>query len=378
MRVQIERLDHFGRGICYIDSKITFVEDALVGEIVEIEVTKENKNYNTAKVISYIKQSDDRTDPICPYYNECGGCNIMHISYEKQLEFKKNKVKDILTKYGNVPSNKINNIIYDKQFGYRNKITLHSDGEKLGLYSKDSNDIIEIDECYLVNSNINEKIKRLKYLDRYNDNPYNEVIIRGTNDILVSIDGESDKENIKDDLLNKKFIISPKSFYQVNQYVVPLLYQKVIDEVKNKNYKNALDLYCGSGTIGILISDYVDEVVGVEVNESSYKDALKNKKINNCDNVSFINGKVEDYIDEFKNYDLVIVDPPRRGLDNHTIDVLLNISPKSIIYVSCDPMTLARDIKILQRSYNVENVTPVDMFPNTYHCESITVLERKN
>ena len=389
MKVVIERLDHFGRGICYIDNKITFVENALVGEVIDIEIISSKKKYNIGKAISYIKTSSDRRVPPCPYYNECGGCSIQHMTYEKQLEFKENKVKDILEKYADISKDKCNPIVYDKEFNYRNKIILHGYNNNLGLYKKESNDIVNIDNCLLANKNIEDMIKKLNEYKNNNKCTLKQVLIRGNNKLLLNIKGDYDINSIdnsfnnitfnyiEDTILNKKFRISPDSFYQVNELVVPKLYSLVIDEFKKERFSKALDLYCGVGTFGILVSDYVDFVVGIEVVEDAYKNALENRKINNINNIDFICGKVEDYIERFKNIDIVIVDPPRKGLDNKTTEVLKQIKSRKIIYVSCDPMTLARDIKNLNDVYEVKSYTPVDMFPNTYHCESVCILERK-
>lgn len=386
MKVQIERLDHFGRGICYIDGKITFVENALKGEILDIEVASSKKNYNIGRVVSYIETSTDRRKALCPYYNECGGCFIQHMSYKKQLEFKENKVKDILSKYAGVSSDKCNPIVYDNEFNYRNKIILHGNNNDLGLYKKESNDIVNIDKCLLVNDNINYIINKINNYKGNNKCNIEEVLIRGNKDILLSIKGDFDKSKfsdvsfttIEDSIYDKRFSISPESFYQVNSLVTPKLYGLVLDVFKGKHFSKVLDLYCGTGTIGILVSDYVDSVVGIEINESSYKNALDNKRKNNVSNIEFLLGKVEDNISNFKDIDCIIVDPPRKGLDNKTITSLKEIQSKKIIYVSCDPMTLARDIKLLSDIYEVLEYTPVDMFPNTYHVETVCVLTPKD
>ena len=371
MKVTINKLDHFGRGITHINNKITFIENALPDEIVDINIYKETKKYNLAKVKKHIKPSTNRVKPPCKYYGICGGCHIMHMDYKYQLEFKENKIKEILKKYANIDSKIINNIICSDQFAYRNKITLHSKNNKIGLYKEKSNELIEIDKCLLVNDNINKKILDIL---KENININNDIVIRGNKDIITTVDNNN---YITDNILDKKFIISTKSFYQVNSKLVSCMYEKVINYFKNKNYAKVLDLYCGTGTIGILVSDYVKKVIGIEMNNSSYQDALKNKKLNKTDNIEFINGKVEDYINEFSNIDAIIVDPPRTGLDHNTINYILDINPKSLIYVSCDPITLARDLNILKSKYNIKEITPVDMFPNTYHCESVCILERR-
>ena len=155
------------------------------------------------------------------------------------------------------------------------------------------------------------------------------------------------------------------------------LYQKVIDYYRDKQYRKVLDLYSGTGTIGLLLTPYVEEVVGIEVVKDAVLAAKMNQEINQVKNISFIHGKVEDYIDEFEHIDSLVVDPPRSGLDSKTIATILKISPDSMVYISCDPVTLARDLKSLLSNYQLSHVHLVDMFPNTYHIETVVILEKK-
>ena len=188
--------------------------------------------------------------------------------------------------------------------------------------------------------------------------------MNGNNSIITSIG-------------DKKYYLSKDSFFQVNKYLTKELYDLVRKAI-NKPYKTCLDLYCGTGTIGIYISDLVDSVIGIDYSESNIKDANRNIELNNTNNISFICDKVENKIDTFKDVNLVIIDPPRVGLDSKTIKYLIEINPEKIIYVSCDPATLSRDLKELNSKFNILEVTPVNMFPRTYHVECISVLERTN
>ena len=399
MKVEITKLDNFGRGITYINGKICFVENALIGEIVKIKVIYETKKYLLGEVLDYYRLSDDRVAPVCPYIDVCGGCNLSHISLEKENEFKVDKVKNILKKFGNVSYELVKNIVCVNEYEYRNKITLHGSNGALGYYEKGSNRVISIDGCMLVSKKVNEIIKLLnKMLD---SNDIKEVIIRISNElneVMVSIYGKisdySLLENvvntliINDEILfgnemlvsgigNKKYYISCKSFFQVNRELTKYLYDEVYNIVKEVKPKKILDLYCGAGTIGIYVSDLVDEVVGIDYSESGINDAYKNMELNNVDNIKFICEKVENVIDKFNNIDMIIVDPPRAGLDNKTIDNVKRINPTNLIYISCDPATLARDLKELTNEYSVVFVKPFNMFPRTYHVENVVWLKRK-
>lgn len=390
--VKILNQDHFGRGVAKIDGKTYFVEYALPGESVDIEIVKDKSKYTVAKVKDFVNKTD------CPYYLECGGCYILHQNYQEQLKFKENKVKEIVTKYLD-DSIKINNIIYNNQYNYRNKIVLHANGKKLGLYKSKSNDITEINKCLLVDDKINKVITELnKYFEKY---PFtgeikirvtdNEVMLSTTEDVnknikdfvnvdvlIINEEYLTDKKYLISTLENLKFKISDKSFYQVNIYNTINLYNQVINFYKENNYKTVLDLFSGTGTITLLVSKYVETITGIEIIKDAVDDANFNKKLNKIENANFICGKVEDYIDKFKDIDSIIVDPPRSGLDNKTIENILRIKPKSICYVSCEVNTLVRDLKLLNDNYEIINITPVDMFPNTYHVECVAILKFKN
>ena len=398
-KIIIENLDHFGRGVVHIDNIPVFVDGALSDEEVEIEITKTKKNYMEGIVTKRIKDSIDRVKPLCPYYDECGGCDLMHIPYNKQLEFKENKIKEILKKFANIEN--INKIISTKQYNYRNKITLQVN-EKIGLYKKKSYDLVAIDECLITDNKINNIIKRLKKIDLKN---IKQIVIRATNEVMLifyikdkinekeiinsfndldSIVVIDDKEKvihgkkyIEEDINNYRFIISPQSFFQVNFDGMQKLYNKAI-EYANINNDNVLDLYCGTGTIGIYASIYAKKVLGIEINQSAIKDAFINKEINNINNIDFKVGDVKDLVDKINfKPDIIFVDPPRSGLDSKTTQYLLNIKANKIIYISCNPVTLARDLNILKNKYDVIEVTPVDMFPNTYHVECVVLLQYK-
>lgn len=396
--VKIERLDHQGRGICKVNDIITFVPNALIDEVVQIKLIEQKKKYNVGKVEKYIKKSDLRVSPICPYYELCGGCDLMHLSYINQLKYKQDKLKNIFSRYTDIDLSLIKDIVYDKEYNYRNKGTFKVDS-KIGYYRKNSHEIIFVDKCYLVSDKINEI---LSILNNYDLKNIKELIIKSSNDeILVTFKGDNIDKEVVDILKDKvngivlfnkeykiiygkgkiensigeyKFLISPGSFFQVNNDIAKKMYDKVASYLNNEN--NVLDLYSGTGSIGIYVSKFAKKIISIEINKFSHLDALENKKINNVSNIDFICNDVSNIIDKFSNIDTVIVDPPRSGLDNKTIKYLKKIGSKNIIYVSCDPLTLARDIKNLSDEYVVKEVTPFDMFPNTYHIETVVLITK--
>lgn len=390
MVVKIEKLDNYGRGITYINNKITFVKDSLPLEEVEIELTKETTKYNEAKVTNYLSTSSLRVKPLCPKYDICGGCHLMHMSYQDELNFKEQKVKNILYKYGHIDINKVNKIICNDKLNYRNK-AIFKVNKEIGYYEEKTNTLVPINNCLLVDERINNILDEIKTLDLSN---INEVLVRvsGLEDMVVFRGTKIDIKDlsVKNVLLNDKilkgnnyliypldkykFYISPNSFFQVNKYSVLNLYDKVKEYVGECN--NLLDLYCGTGSIGIYLSDIAKKITGIEINEDAIIDANKNKELNHLDNINFICLDVSKYKLQ-ENFDTIIVDPPRSGLTKEVINYLLNSNSKKIVYVSCDPVTLARDLNLLQEKYTIKEITPVDMFPRTYHVENVCLLERK-
>ena len=401
MEVKIDRLDHQGRGIAKVDGITTFVINALVDEIVDIEIIQKKKKFNIAKVKKYIKLSKDRIEPICPHFEKCGGCDLMHINYQNQLKFKKDKIINIIERYTSIDSKKIKDIIYSNEYYYRNKVTFQVK-EKIGFYDKKSYDIVPIEHCYISSKKINELLTILNTCDlrgisqiMIRSNESEELVVIYTNYVtkeiidklkdkcsLIQYDDKykliSGEEHIIDNIGNYKFIISPASFFQVNRNTVKLLYDKVLEYLKPTKNDIVLDLYSGTGTIGIYVSKYVKKVISVEINKFAVEDAKKNKELNNVDNIEFICDDVANVIDRFKeNIDSIIVDPPRSGLDDKTINYLKVIKPNKIVYVSCDPITLARDLEKLNELYDIIEITPVDMFPNTSHVENVCVLKNR-
>ena len=396
--MKIEKLDYYGRGISRSSGKVYFIENAIKDEDVSITLLKEKKKYCEAKSKSISNISKDRTEAKCKHYNICGGCQLMHIKEEKQEEFKEEKTEEILKKFLNYNKD-VNDIVFSKNFNYRNKVVLHVKDNKLGFYKNKTNELIEIDKCLLLNPVINDLISYLKnYVELKDIEKITIKVGNKTNEVMLIIDGSiayyqnileiidvliinekvmTEKDYITSYIGNKKYIIKKNSFFQVNYDISTRMYDKVKDVIVKEKSKNVLDLYCGTGTIGIYISDVVSKITGIEVISDAIASANINKKINNVENIKFILGKVEDKLDLISNnnIDTVIVDPPRSGLHKKVVPILEKINPKTIIYVSCDPITMARDIKLLNNNYELVEVTPFDMFPNTYHTECVCVLK---
>lgn len=389
-KVKCDRLDDMGNGIAFIDDKITFVNNFLPGEEADVEIKVNKKKFAKGEVINLICESNGRVKPKCPYLN-CG-CHLKHLNYEKQLEFKENKVKNILKRYANIVP-KINKIIpSDNLSGYRNKITLKVNGY-VGYHENESNNIITISRCELASEKMNEIIKILNSMDL---SKVNQITIKEFDGIMLVIDGKLDikpleplassiymndilvygDEYIETKINDLKFKVSKNSFFQINNKVMEKLYDLAISYCGDNYNKKVLDLYCGVGTITLLLSKHFKEVIGIEINSEAIKCANINKEINNISNINFICGDASLETKKM-DADIIVVDPPRKGLTSYGIDDILRIGPERLVYISCDPMTLARDLNILKEFYDVMEVTPVDMFPNTYHVETVTLLIKK-
>ena len=393
MEVKIVEIDHKGNGIARIDNKIVFIPKCIIGDLVDIDIVKSHKKYDEGRVRNVIEFSEDRIESLCPYYELCGGCNISTLNYSKQLEYKKNKVINIFKRYLNMDINP-EIIGSDNRYEYRNKITYQCKNGVLGLVSID-NDLLNIDRCAIVSDKVNNLYENICKEDL---SKVEKVIIKECdNGLILSIDGEMEIDNFKDMCLSIyinrecvykkddgyinigdiKYRVSMDSFFQVNSKNISRLYDVVVKYGNFNKSDRVIDLYCGVGSISLYISEYVDSVLGIEIISDAISDAKENALLNNIDNVDFICGDVSKLVDDNVSGNVVIVDPPRIGLDNHTVNVLNNIDIDKLIYVSCDSMTLVRDLKKLDK-YEIKVVTLVDMFPQTHHVESVILLQKKN
>lgn len=422
-----------GQGIAKIDGYTIFVNGALKGEKCKIHILKALKDYGFAKIEKVIEQSEFRKDSDCLTYSRCGGCVLRHISYDETLKIKQNQVQNLVRK--TLKSNPTVNttIGMENPFYYRNKaIYPISKDKKVGLYAERTHDVIPLVECKIQTAK-SQKIASF-ILDNWKDSIYDEatnkgllrnIIIRegfSTQEVMVILvqNGEkwydpekllkqfpeitsivininTNKTNvilgnkniviygkgyIQDKLGDYTFKISPNSFYQINPTQTKKLYDIAINMTKLGKEDILFDLYCGTGTIGIFAAKYVKKVYGIEIVPEAIEDAKENARINNVQNAEFILGDVETAFDKLINQNKInltalIVDPPRKGLDENTIYNILKTRPDKLTYISCNPATLMRDLAKLEEKYEIKQIQPVDMFPFTKHVEVVAILELK-
>ena len=369
--------NHNGNGIGKIDGFSVFVKGTVCGDIVKVRIVKVLKKYAVGEVVSFVFKDDKHVSVLCPYYDRCGGCVLGHISYEREVLLKSRYLERL---FGSV----FKEVTYFDRFNYRNKVKFHVVNGKLGFY---------VSSCMLLDEEINGLISFLFRIDLFD---VKELVIRkGDNGLLLYVLGSvslDDLEVLKgcnslisiyvnDDLVygdsfivsslgNVKYFINHKAFFQVNSECCYHLY----DEIKKNVLGNSLlDLYCGIASIGIYVSDVCDRVVGVEVNPESVRCARENIKANNIDNYEVVLGDASVISDSF---DTIVVDPPRSGLSREVISNINSMKAKRLIYVSCNPSTLKRDIELLG-NYEVISIKGFNMFPCTKHVECMCVFDCK-
>lgn len=398
MNEEIVRLDDLGRGICYVNGKITFVSKTVVGDIVNIKIIKEKSKYNEGVLTSIVKPSPKRVEALCPYFNVCGGCDLQNISYEDSILYKKEKVISLFKRNGLVITPEV--IKNPSPYNYRNKITLKVKDGVVGFYESKSHSIVEINECIIARKCINDvipfinswSIKNGEVTIRCNQN--NEILIVINTKDLIDIDVNAIKEKVKlcgivvnnttyygDNFLFEIingviFKVSYNSFFQVNPEVASKLFQIVVENINESD--TVLDLYSGVGTISLQASKIAKSVVGVEIIANAVLNSVFNANLNKITNAKFL---LNDATLAIKNlngkYNTIVVDPPRAGLTKEVVNAILKYEPKRLIYVSCDMHTLVRDILLLKEKYNIKKSYVVDMFSNTYHVENICILEKE-
>ena len=381
---------NLGDGVGRIENKPIYIKNAVSKDKLEVKITRVNKKYLQGEIVKIVKESEDRVKPLCPYFPKCGGCTFWNVNITKENEIKENYIKRLF------PNVKVNTIISNNEINYRNKVTFHIHNGKLGYYQKNSNNLVIIEECLILNKEINKIKKYLETLDltkvteimiRYSNN-YDELLInfkgqlkdynnlkkiKNIKSIYINNDLVYGNPTIKEKINNLEFLIGPNSFFQINTNMIANLYNSIKNFITPSS--SLLDLYCGTGTIGIYLNEYFEHILGIDIVKENIENAFLNKEINKIDNISFQHKDASSIENTY--FDVVIVDPPRAGLGEKTKEHLLNINSKIIIYVSCNPNTLKKDIEKLKEKYQLVEITPVNMFPKTEHIECVSLLIHK-
>ncbi|MEA4849276.1 MAG: 23S rRNA (uracil(1939)-C(5))-methyltransferase RlmD [Clostridiaceae bacterium] len=440
--VDISGLTSEGMGVARIEGFTVFVEGALTAEQAEIRIVKVLKNYAFGKLLRILKASPYRVEPSCGVVKRCGGCQLQHMSYEAQLQYKTQQVRDAMERIGGFKDVTVYDAIgMDNPWRYRNKaqFPVGMDGDvAIGFYANRSHEIIDTPQCSIQDTVNDDVVQTIRdFIKKYDISVYDEETGKGlirhivtrkgfrTGEVMVCIVingddlpcGKALVEMLKDRVgnlrsvvlnVNKKktnvilgdrniviygeeaiydyigefrFKISPLSFFQVNPVQTEVLYNKALEYADLKGGETVFDAYCGIGTISLFLSKKAGKVYGVEIVPQAIENAKENARLNEVKNVEFITGESETVIPELYKKgikaDVVVVDPPRKGCDERLLDVIVQMAPEKVVYVSCNPATLARDLKYLAgRGYEVKKVQPVDMFPQTVHTEVVVLLQK--
>lgn len=410
MIVNIEKIVYGGKGLGKLNSKTCFIPYVLPNEKVKINIKKDKKSFCEGYPLEILEKSEYRVNPECEYYTKCGGCDFQHISYEKQLDLKKEILEEALFRLGKIEK-KVDKIIpSENPFYYRNRVQFKINNGEFGFFAPESNDIINIDSCKISHLKINEAIESLKKLSKNHKNIKEiHIFYPNTEKALLNIylnefeelDFQTIKENLPISingagiyLKNKRiktfgksftfekvgkynFRISLDSFFQVNRFQIENILNEVLKEIEEN--KIVGDIFCGVGLFTIPVAKKSKKSFGVEINKSAVKDANYNLKINNIQNTKIFETSASKALDIISGYqpEILIFDPPRTGLYKDLINKVLNLKKlEKIVYVSCNPATASRDINLLADKFKLKKVKMIDMFPQTHHIESIFVLER--
>ena len=363
--VEITDIAFGGEGVARSDGLVIFVPFVITGESASVEIIERKTDFARAKLLQILKPSADRVDPPCCHYGECGGCQYQHISYETQLSIKLDQVKSIFSRIGHFSPDLVEEMIpCPEPFGYRNRIMVRRQWNKFkqsevyGFLQHNSRLVVDLDRCEIAEPALNNQLTELQK----NPPPRNmqKVVLR-----IMPDDWEMHRD----------------SFFQNNFHLLPKLVDTVRDRLQSGGTQHLVDTYCGIGFFSLSLADLVDSFVGIDIDKQCILPARKNMDQRGVTNGDFILGKTEEHMDKllsrFKPENTtVILDPPRRGCQKEGLEMLANAGPRQVIYISCHPATLARDLKWLCENggYTLKGVTPLDMFPQTQHVECVADL----
>jgi len=388
MATQIVKITGYGSGGEGVgrlsDGRVTFIRGATEGDNLEISLTKEQKRSARAEIVRIIEPSPHRIEPLCPYFPKCGGCDFQHITYEEELRAKLKRVNDAMERIAGLKIRAEEMLSTGQTGGYRNKAVFHINGAELGFYKAGTNDVVPISHCLLLKDDINAELKKIitgetkrpKSKARSQDGKNNAAKNLAQEITLRSgIHGQGARlEEKLDDL-----IFSISGFFQVNTEATQILYKKAREYAALTKNETVVDLYCGVGAMTLFIGRDAGRAIGVELSNEAVKAARRNAYRNGFENMKFVcaDAGLWDFSTAnesiVKKADCVLVDPPRKGLSKKAIENIIALSPSRIVYVSCDPATLARDVGLLS-GYEATKLCAVDMFPRTANVETCCLL----
>ena len=388
------------------DGRAIFVPFGLPGERVRVQVTEQKNNYARGEIVEIVEASPERIQARCTHFAICGGCHYQHLPYSKQLEAKKDILHDQLKRIGKIPNPPVApTVASPSEWNYRNHVQFHlTENGKIGFVNAAGNKVIRISECHLPETNINAFWPGLQFESNMD---IERVSLRtgADDDLMLLLESDSPDapeleleagisvahvyedhtvvmagdDHILIRVLGRDFKVSAPSFFQVNTMMAEKMVEHLLSALPVTREDTLLDLYSGVGLFSAFFASRAGRVIGIESSPSACEDFAIN--LDEFENVDLYEGEAEEILPalvaQIANPPYIIVDPPRAGLDRHVLDALVKLGPRIIAYVSCDPSTLARDAKrLIEGGYALKQVTPFDLFPQTYHIESISIFTR--
>jgi 23S rRNA (uracil1939-C5)-methyltransferase len=405
--ILLEKLTYGGEAMGRLpDGRAVFVPFGLPGEHIRLELTEDKKNFARGKILELLKASPERIEPKCKHFGKCGGCHNQNLPYEKQLQAKTEILRDQLQRIGKIENPPVMQMVASPfEWNYRNHVQFHLTAEgKVGFINAKGNSTLPIEECHLPEAGINAFWPDLQF---ESNKDVERVSLRAGQDeeLMVVLESESPEtpeleieadvsvvhlfdehaivlagqDNLIFNISGKEFRVSAASFFQVNTKMAEKMVEHLVSRLPVTASATLLDVYCGVGLFSKFFAAKCQTVIGIETSESACEDFAVN--LDEFDNVELYEGAAEEVLPglagRLDSSTYAIVDPPRAGIERHALDAILSIKPQVIAYVSCDPSTLARDAaRLINGGYRLVEVTPFDLFPQTYHIESISIFEK--
>lgn len=405
--ILLEKLTYGGEAMGRLpDGRAVFVPFGLPDEHVRVELTEDKKNFARAKLLEILTASPERIAPKCKHFGNCGGCHYQNLPYEKQLQAKTEILSDQLQRIGKIENPPVMQMVAAPlEWNYRNHVQFHLTAEgKVGFINAKGNSTLPIEECHLPETGINAFWPELQFESnkdveraslRAGQDEELMVVLESEDPETPELEIEADvsvvhlfdehavviagQDNLIFNILGKDFRVSAASFFQVNTKMAEKMVEHLISKLPVSASTTLLDVYCGVGLFSKFFAGTCQQVIGIETSESACEDFAVN--LDEFDNVEIYEGAAEEVLPglagRLDSSTYAIVDPPRSGIEKHALDAIISIKPQMIAYVSCDPSTLARDAaRLINGGYRLVEVTPFDLFPQTYHIESISIFEK--
>ena len=378
--ITIETIAFGGEGLGRVETLVVFVPFTAPGDVVEVEIREAKKRYLRGRMKQLVTPSPDRVEPPCPYFRRCGGCHYQHIEYAKQVAMKGRQVSEAFERIGKFTAPPVETVLPSPApYGYRGKAEFHVERARDGAYRIGFMDVggsrlVDIERCAIMDESINEQ---LTFLRRPMHAP-----LRVDRYVIWSLTGKSEEKHVVRVLKGLEILVPFEGFFQANTTLTDGLVDTVMEFAGTGPGESVLDLYCGSGLFPLFLAPACRSLVGIEIDGEAVECARLNMERHGIGNAVFHEGDVREILErEFgagKAVDVVVLDPPRTGCEREVLDCVIGLGPSRVVYVSCDPSTLARDARLLaDGGYGLITVRPVDMFPQTKHVEAVALFKKK-